>query len=443
MKKFATILLMSILMAQCPTCPKVAVPIYAQTGAPDTAEKSYSNSGDDVKLPYEFVISRSADDFVPALSGATFAIATLSNDKLDIELAFRVGQRLTYSKLTDDAPIDFRPVWIENGQSILFDSARDKMIAIWKLTLSRGEPELFIKPEKDGMCFGASPSPDEKKIAYTRTNFINVAWWTIYIVPPVTNVSPEQFQIVIRDIEDGSDRILTYGMMPSWSPDGSKIAYSLFDGASWSIWVADAETGQRNQITNTRESDISPAWSPDGEWIAFCRVNNESKSSDIWAVRGDGTSLTQLTNTPTRGEGGPCWTQDGIYFHTDAGEGTPYDIAMIAKEKIPLVSAAATSAGSYATKSKSSLKIQVLNSTKISGLAARTASLLKKNGYNVADIGNSKRERNLYKGKIYYKPGLKEQARKIAELIPGVQLLKMSKKFRYDIVVVLGRNTKY
>ena len=443
MRKILLTFLLFTLLAQCPTCPKTATPVYAQTNPAPRPAQTTTEQVSNAELPYKYIISRSADDFVPTVSGATFAIATLADDRLDMELIFRVGQRLTYSKLTDDAPLDFKPAWINNGQDILFDSSRDKMVAIWKLTLSEGKPVLFIKAPKDGMCFDAAVSPDESQVAYTRTNFIDVGWWTMYIVPPISKVSPEQFQIIIRNVQDGSDRILTYGMMPSWSPDGKKIAYSLFDGASWSIWLADAETGQRNQVTNpVGSSDITPVWSPDGQWLAFCRVDNKSKASDIWVVRNDGTYPTQLTNTPTRGEGGPCWTDDGIYFHTDAGEGTPYDIALLEKENLPKISQTSITT-MQKNVSKSRLTIEILNSTTIPKLAAKTSSLLKRNGYNVADVGNSKRERNLHKGKIYYKPGFKEQARKIAELIPGTQLLQESKKFRYDIVIVLGRNTKY
>lgn len=438
MNPFITTFLAVALTTQCSTCPKSSLPAIARSK--QVSEEHQQTVGEQ-NLPYEFILSRSADDFVPMLSGATFAIATLTENKLDLELVFRVGKRLSYSKLTDDAPIDFRPVWMPDGQSLLFDSNRNKKVGIWKLALSENEPQSLIQPEEGGMCFGASPSPDGKYVAYTKTNFVDVAWWTNYVIPNISGISPEQFQIVIRDIDDGADRILTYGMLPTWSPDGSKIAYSLFDGASWSLWVADAKSGQRYQLTNTAQSDLCATWSPDGNWLAFCRIDHQMKTSDIWAVRADGSISIQLTKTADRSEGGPCWTPDGIYIHTDAGEGTPYDIALIAKVKLPTTTT--TSEVQHTITAKEHLTIQVLNSTNIPKLAARTAELLKKNGYKIADVRNSKRERYLKKGKIYYKSGLKKYAKEIAQIIPGTQLLKQSKSFRYDIVIVLGKNTRY
>lgn len=54
---------------------------------------------------------------------------------------------------------------------------------------------------------------------------------------------------------------------PSWSPDGTRIAYS--DGLAIWIWRPGQEQPQRVPGT---EDGIYPAWSPDGSRIAFTRV---------------------------------------------------------------------------------------------------------------------------------------------------------------------------
>jgi Tol biopolymer transport system component len=56
------------------------------------------------------------------------------------------------------------------------------------------------------------------------------------------------------------------GMYPSWSPDGTQIAYSQQYGGPLHLINADG-TNQR-VITGSRPySESPPAWSPDSKWL--------------------------------------------------------------------------------------------------------------------------------------------------------------------------------
>ncbi len=60
----------------------------------------------------------------------------------------------------------------------------------------------------------------------------------------------------------------TWGAMdPAWSPDGQKLAFSLFGG----IWEVSAGGGEARQVTNSSGYHAHPAWSPSGDKIAFIR----------------------------------------------------------------------------------------------------------------------------------------------------------------------------
>ncbi len=86
-------------------------------------------------------------------------------------------------------------------------------------------------------------------------------------------------------------------MNPSWSPDGSYIAFevALDHYHRRSIYVMDPTGGDRTQLTEGPWMDSDPVWSPDGRQIAFIRVEGESnagtavRASSLMIINADGT----------------------------------------------------------------------------------------------------------------------------------------------------------
>jgi len=74
-------------------------------------------------------------------------------------------------------------------------------------------------------------------------------------------------------------------------------------------------TDENGSVSNDRQ----PAWAPTQSRIAFTRMIRAQNTSNIWAVNGDGTGLTQLTETPAPGyDANPTWSSDGrIAFVSD------------------------------------------------------------------------------------------------------------------------------
>lgn len=56
---------------------------------------------------------------------------------------------------------------------------------------------------------------------------------------------------------------------PSWSPDGTKIAFSSGRDDGSGIWVMDDDGSNQTRLTNNPDLDLFPCWSPDGSGIAF------------------------------------------------------------------------------------------------------------------------------------------------------------------------------
>jgi Tol biopolymer transport system component len=113
-------------------------------------------------------------------------------------------------------------------------------------------------------------------------------------------------------------------LSPSWSGDGQKIAYTLDIGASnANIWVMHADGSNPQQVTfrdqpGTYAWQGDPSFSPDGTKIAFTRHRPFSymgDQTDIFVINVDGTGETPITNTTPDSipfdEAEPAWSPDG------------------------------------------------------------------------------------------------------------------------------------
>jgi len=123
------------------------------------------------------------------------------------------------------------------------------------------------------------------------------------------------------------------GYTPRWFPKtaaakGDKIVFTKRDGDGiWHIWTVNRDGSNLTQITWGKSSDIQPTWSPDGSKIAFA-TNRTSSGLDkmlgdrcynIWVMNADGTAMTQLTQSQ-KFCGHPTFTtNDEVYFHANSG----------------------------------------------------------------------------------------------------------------------------
>lgn len=108
---------------------------------------------------------------------------------------------------------------------------------------------------------------------------------------------------------------------PSWSPDGTKLAYVSFEKKKPVIFVQSLVTGQRYVLANFKGNNSAPSWSPDGKRLAI--VLTHSANSQIYLINADGTGLQQLTQSAGI-DTEPVWSPDGesIYFTSNRG-GSP------------------------------------------------------------------------------------------------------------------------
>lgn len=116
-------------------------------------------------------------------------------------------------------------------------------------------------------------------------------------------------------------------LRPTWSPDGTQIAYFSGSSGNNDIWIMDADGENKQQITTHLADDRRPNWSPDGAWIVF--DSDRSGVRDIWVVDISGGDPIQV-NSSSATDNFPSWSSDGSQIAYYAYEGGKLDIWVIA-----------------------------------------------------------------------------------------------------------------
>lgn len=108
---------------------------------------------------------------------------------------------------------------------------------------------------------------------------------------------------------------------PSWSPDGRAIAYIVDPdpsagcpygscAARFELWVMGADGHGARKLARGVAGGQLPTWSPDGSTIAF-EHSSDDTVGDVYTIRRDGTHLRRLTRTPWDDDFPAAWSPDG------------------------------------------------------------------------------------------------------------------------------------
>jgi serine/threonine protein kinase/Tol biopolymer transport system component len=127
---------------------------------------------------------------------------------------------------------------------------------LYRTPVLGGTPQRLVTDIDSNVTF----SPDGKQLAYVRFN----------------NPDPDKFQLIVRDVESGQEKVLVNGPAseglydPAWSPDGQMIACETIQrGGSLTALVAvDVNTGNQRVFFHSDTAVLSrPAWLPDGSGV--------------------------------------------------------------------------------------------------------------------------------------------------------------------------------
>ncbi len=195
--------------------------------------------------------------------------------------------------------VEWPPAWSPDGSRIAFVSDRDWNREIYAInTDGTGLARLT-----DNVVYDWVPnwSPDGNRIAFVSC--IEVPCH-IYVM----NADGSDLTRLTDTSAEITDIYFYAEWPPSWSPDGSRIAFVSRGEGNLDVYVMNADGSGLTQLTDDRAIDWSPTWSPDGSRIAFASEHDEN--FDIFVMNADGSGLTQLTDDPAM-DYSPAWSPDG------------------------------------------------------------------------------------------------------------------------------------
>lgn len=164
------------------------------------------------------------------------------------------GKQIAYLERTESDGTESGCLWIMNA-----DGTGGTQLA----TVGSDLGSILLK-------YGVDWSPDGKSIVFMEET-------------PDRDGNYDIRSIWVMNIETKEKiKLASDAIAPSWSPDGTRIAYIGFslDPEGWDLWVMDVDGGNKRMLA---PDSVFPSWSPDGTKIAYSHkgINNVE---EVWVV---------------------------------------------------------------------------------------------------------------------------------------------------------------
>ncbi|HKW24466.1 MAG TPA: protein kinase [Terriglobales bacterium] len=114
---------------------------------------------------------------------------------------------------------------------------------------------------------------------------------------------------------------------PAPSPDGLRLAYSLFDSGKADIWVLDLKHQTRTRITFGPHLQGNPVWTPDGKSLIYSSIRVPGGLQHMYKKAADGTGGEEtVLDTKTSLQIPISVSRDGRYLTYQFNEGKGYHL---------------------------------------------------------------------------------------------------------------------
>jgi len=239
-----------------------------------------------LRIPFDPATGRNtgpAEPVIRDLRGASFPqvspdgrwlVYTRSQQQEDVVLStLDGGEQRT---LTDDPARDRFARWSPDGERVAFYSDRDGGYEVWIVDRDgSGLRRVTHDPEQGSARFGIW-SPDGKRLLFSRRQVTGL------IVDPETGPDAPTIDELPPLDPDGGD----FFVAMAWSPDGRRIAGTVRapDGRRAGIVLFDLETRRYERLL---DYGVWPSWLPDGRRLLFHAAPRSDASSGDGYPPGD------------------------------------------------------------------------------------------------------------------------------------------------------------
>jgi dipeptidyl aminopeptidase/acylaminoacyl peptidase len=208
--------------------------------------------------------------------------------------------------------------WVQTGETALISnletspsaiswSPDGSQIAFIALVRDKG-PTLATPPARPKGAEWAPPVTVIDKLTYRfdGRGYLEPGYTHVFTIPA----------------EGGTPRRLTSGSFNhdgplAWSPDGSRILLSANRNEEWEynpyntdLWSVDVASGEMKQLTNREGPDDSPTFSPDGSKIAYLGYDDRKmgyQNTNVYVMEVEDGSINELTTDFDRSIESVCW----------------------------------------------------------------------------------------------------------------------------------------
>jgi len=213
------------------------------------------------------------------------------------------GSEGSVVEVTNDAALDWNPVWSPDGRFLYFASDRGGTMGLWRVAIDEASGRVVGSPE-------VVPVPSAYACGFSFTR--DGSTLLVASVSEADSIERVGFDAALVRTAGKSATIFASALW-LWgslgvASDGGSVAFSS-TGRQEDLYTLQGDGKGLRQLTNDAFKDRAPVFFPAGDRILF--YSNRSGQYEAWSVRPDGSRLTRLTRTKGQEVTSPTVSPDG------------------------------------------------------------------------------------------------------------------------------------